>query len=240
MDTHEIYSTLAIFPPVIIRLDGRAFHRLTRTCVKPFDDRFHAAMVGTCRRLLAESGLNPVFAYTFSDEISLYFADLPFGGRVEKLDSVAASYAASAFTLEAGLDAPVAFDSRVIPTTPAHTQDYLAMRQAEAWRNHINAYCQAALLDEGLPPREVGARLKGMNASGMHELMFARGVNLAETPAWQRRGTLVRHGRYTKEGMDPRTGERVVVERRRVDADETLPLFSAPEGRQYLRSLLGE
>ncbi|QYZ78964.1 tRNA 5'-guanylyltransferase [Methanofollis formosanus] len=240
MDTHEIFSNLAIYPPVILRLDGRAFHGLTRTCVKPFDARFHAAMVGTCRRLLAESGLNPVCAYTFSDEISLYFDALPFGGRVEKLDSVAASYAASAFTLEAGLDAPVAFDSRVIPATPSYALEYLSMRQAEAWRNHINAYCQAALLDEGLPPREVAAALNRTKAAGMHEMMFARGVNLAETPAWQRRGTLVRHGHYTKEGMNPVTGERVVVERRCVVADEDLPLFSAPEGRRYLRSLFGE
>ncbi|MDD4255227.1 MAG: tRNA(His) guanylyltransferase Thg1 family protein [Methanofollis sp.] len=239
MENHEIFSNLALYPPVFLRLDGRAFHRLTRTCEKPFDARFHAAMVGTCRHLIAESGLNPLCAYTFSDEISLYLTVLPFGGRVEKLDSIAASYAASAFTLEYGCAEPVAFDARIIPATPAYAAEYLAMRQAEAWRNHINAYCQAALQDEGLTSRAAAARLLGMKAEDMHGLMFSRGVNLAETPAWQRRGTLVRKGRYTKEGMNPLTGEKVTVERQGVVADEVLPLFSAPEGRAYLSSLLG-
>ncbi|TAJ43459.1 tRNA(His) guanylyltransferase Thg1 family protein [Methanofollis fontis] len=239
MESHEIFSALAIYPPVILRLDGRAFHRLTARCEKPFDTRFHAAMLGTCRRLLTGSGLNPVCAYTFSDEISLYCPVLPFGGRVEKLDSVGASYAASAFTLEYGVTEPLAFDARVIPVTPDYAVEYLAMRQREAWRNHINAYCQAALVSEGSTPRDAAVRLRGMGAAGMHDLMFARGVNLAETPAWQRRGTLLFHGRYQKEGFNPKSGERVTVERRTVIADEDLPLFSAPEGREYLLSRLG-
>ncbi|MDK2975141.1 MAG: tRNA(His) guanylyltransferase [Methanofollis sp.] len=239
MESHETFSTLAIYPPVFLRLDGRSFHRLTRTCNKPFDARFHAAMTGTCRRLLADSGLDPLFAYTFSDEINLYCTVLPFGGRVEKLDSIAASYAASAFTLEYDCDEPVAFDARVVLATPEYAVEYLAMRQAEAWRNHINAYCQAALVTEGRTGREAAADLRGMKAGEMHEMMFGRGVNLNETPAWQRRGTLVRHGVYTKEGVNPRTRERVTVQRRGVTTDEDLPLFSTPEGRAYLFSVLG-
>lgn len=239
MENHEIFSALALYPPVFLRLDGRAFHRLTRTCEKPFDARFHAAMVGTCRRLITDSGLNPLFAYTFSDEISLYLPVLPFGGRVEKMDSISASYAASAFTLEYGCTEPIAFDARVIPATPAYAAEYLAMRQAEAWRNHINAYCQAALQDEGLTSRAAASHLLGMKAEDMHDLMFSRGVNLAETPAWQRRGTLVRRGKYTKEGMNPITGEKVMVERQGVVVDGDLPLFSAPEGLSSLSSLIG-
>lgn len=239
MESHEIFSALAIYPPVFLRIDGRSFHRLTRTCEKPFDARFHAAMTGTCRRLLAESGLDPLFAYTFSDEINLYCTALPFGGRVEKLDSIAASYAASAFALEYGCGEPVAFDSRIVPATPEYAVEYLAMRQAEAWRNHINAYCQAALIDEGRTPREAARILRGMKAAAMHDLMFARGVNLNETPAWQRRGTLVGHGDYIKEGTNPRTGEHVVVRRRGITVDEDLPLFATPEGRAYLFSVLG-
>ena len=47
-------------------------------------------MVNACRALVADSGLAPVFVHTFSDEISLYLTGLPFSGRVEKIDSVAA------------------------------------------------------------------------------------------------------------------------------------------------------
>ena len=75
MDNSEIFSKLATIPPVFVRLDGRAFHGLTRKYgfAKPFDDRFCEAMVGVSVALVAESGLAPIFAYTFSDEIELVF-----------------------------------------------------------------------------------------------------------------------------------------------------------------------
>ncbi|MFY1645189.1 tRNA(His) guanylyltransferase Thg1 family protein, partial [Methanoculleus bourgensis] len=109
----EIFANLTIFPPIFVRLDGRAFHRLTRALNlrKPFDPAFHASMRAVCRYLLEGSGLTPAFAYTFSDEISLYFRTLPFSGRVEKIDSVTASVAASVLTIELGCAEPLAFDA---------------------------------------------------------------------------------------------------------------------------------
>jgi tRNA(His) guanylyltransferase len=235
----EIFSTLSIFPPIFIRLDGRAFHRLSRELhlQKPFDPAFHDAMTGVSRQLLAESGLEPAFAYTFSDEISLYFTTLPFSGRIEKLDSVAAAYAASALTIHFGLKTPLSFDARVIPATPDFAIEYLTWRQNEAWRNHINGYCQQALVEEGLSPRAAATRLRGVQAAEMHEMMFTRGVNLAETPAWQRRGTLVCRETVKKEGYNPRTGETVETTRKTPRVLDDLPLFSTPEGERLVRSL---
>ena len=109
---------------------------------------------------MAESGLNPDFAYTFSDEISLYLTQLPFGGRVEKIDSVAASYAASSLTLAWALVTRLSFDARVVPATPAFAMEYMANRQDEAWRNHINAYCQQALIEEGMSATEAAGGSK--------------------------------------------------------------------------------
>lgn len=40
----------------------------------------------------------PVFIYTFSDEISILLDNIPFNGRIEKINSVVASFAASSFT----------------------------------------------------------------------------------------------------------------------------------------------
>src|SRR5512141_1851537 len=149
MRDRELYAALAALPPLFVRLDGRAFHRLARALdlARPFDERFAGAMAAVARRLVAESGASPVFAYTFSDEISCFFSELPFGGRVEKLDSVLAAFAASALTIELDLDWPVAFDARVVFVDPASAFAYLAGRQAEAWRNHINAYAQTVLVD---------------------------------------------------------------------------------------------
>ncbi|MHC1627020.1 MAG: tRNA(His) guanylyltransferase Thg1 family protein [Methanoculleaceae archaeon] len=241
MDRREIYSTIFAIPPAIIRLDGRAFHTLAvrMGLEKPYDTSFCRAMVEVCRQLISESGLNPRWAYTFSDEISLYFTDLPFGGRVEKLDSVSAAFAASALTGILRPPVPLAFDARIIPAaTPEFVRDYLINRQQEAWRNHINACCQHALISEGRSPGEAAAILKGMKSAGMHEMMFARGVNLAETPAWQRRGVMVRTVPVEVRGYNPITGREVIAERRRLTVETDLPLFTTPEGGDYIRSLL--
>ena len=237
----EIFSNLTIFPPVFVRLDGRAFHRLARALdlKKPFDPVFSASMRAVCRYLLSESSLSPVFAYTFSDEISLYFRTLPFSGRVEKLDSVTAAIAASALTIELGCAEPLAFDARTIPATPEFAVEYLTSRQNEAWRNHINAYCQSALVDEGMSPREAATALRGLQSDAMHDMMFKRGVNLASTPAWQRRGTLLYREECIKEGYNPLTGETVEAMRTCIREPEETPLFSTVEGAALIRSLTG-
>lgn len=240
MENREIFSGITTIPPVFLRLDGRAFHHLTESlCLrKPFDDYFNKAMVAVCTALVSESGLSPEFAFTFSDEISLYLTKLPFSGRVEKIDSVAGSYASSALTIALGCIAPVSFDCRVVQATPDFAVDYLINRQDEAWRNHINAYCQQAFIADGMNGREAASRLKGMPAKEMHEMMFARGVNLAETPSWQRRGVLVHKEVCQKEGFNPLTEEEVTVERSSVVANRELPLFSSPEGKEFLRVLI--
>jgi tRNA(His) 5'-end guanylyltransferase len=240
MDNYEIFSNLTTIPPVFVRLDGRAFHGLTKKFgfAKPFDDRFCMAMVDTCRALVANSGLAPVFAYTFSDEISLYFTGLPFSGRVEKIDSVASSYAASALTLALGADEPLAFDARIVQATPDFAIIYMTGRQDEAWRNHLNAYCQQALITEGMDATDAARQLKGMPAQELHEMMHQRGINLAKTPSWQRRGVLVRKKEVQKEGYNPVTDERVTVTRNIVAEDRDLLLFSTPEGQAFLRKLI--
>lgn len=240
MEKRELYSRLAVFPPVFVRLDGRAFHRLARLLdfAKPFDEGFSDAMCTVCTALLRESGMNPLFAYTFSDEISLFFDRLPFDGRVEKIDSVCASFAASALALALDAPAPLAFDARIVAVSPETAVDYLAFRQREAWRNHCNAYCQYALISDGMTSRQAASALKGTGSPGMHEMMFSRGINLAQTPAWERRGVLVCRAAVEKEGYNPVTGETVTVTRRQIRVNRDLPLFSEPDGISLIRSLM--
>ncbi len=241
MQDREIFRNLSIFPPFIVRLDGRAFHRLTHDMEfkKPYDRRFSDAMAMVSEQLLSSSGLEPSFAYTFSDEISLFFPCVPFNGRVEKIDSVCASYAASAFTLALHLNEPVAFDSRVILADVPAAIVYMAMRQREAWRNHINGYCQHALIEEGMTAVQAARALRGMKGPAMHEMMFERGINLAKTPAWERRGIACYRTEMIKEGYNPVTDEKVTTTRRVVVPDDDLPLFSEPDGEAWLRSHLG-
>ncbi len=241
MENRELFASITTVPPVIVRLDGRAFHRLAHMLglAKPFDGRFSHAMSAVCRSLVADSGLSPEFAYTFSDEISLYLPKLPFSGRVEKIDSVASSFAASALTLALECAEPIAFDARTIPATPDYCVEYLVNRQDEAWRNHLNGYCQQALIADGMKPRQAAAQLKGMPANELHDLMHARGVNLAKTPAWQRRGVLVYKKTAEKVGFNPITQEKVRAIRSSVSIDDDLPLFTSPEGQEFLKKLVG-
>lgn len=240
MKEREIFSSLRTTSPCFIRLDGRSFRTtaLALSLKKPFDEDFSHAMEEVSRLLLGQSGLAPVFAYTFSDEISLYFRTIPFDGRVEKLDSVAASFAASALTIILSLEDPLSFDARIVPVDQDMATEYIIWRQKEAWRNHTNAYCQWALAEDGLSGREIQQKLNRMNTASMHDLMHARGINLAKTPAWQRRGVIVCRRVDTYAGYNPETGEDVVTDRTRIVCDRSPPVFNTADGREYLRLLL--
>jgi tRNA(His) guanylyltransferase len=242
MKNREIYSSLTCVPPVFVRIDGRNFHSVAEEwdLERPFDLRLSEAMASVCMEFITNSGLSPDFAFSFSDEINLYFSCLPFGGRVEKLDSVSASFGSSSLTLAMYSKIPVSFDARIIQVTPGLAITYLIDRQAEAWRNHINAYCQVTLMKEGLSRTEAARALKGKTSRELHELMFSRGINLAKTPAWQRRGILVYKSGKTVEGYNPLLSRVVRTLRSTVVCERELPVFSSPEGRSFLSGLIGD
>ena len=89
--------------PVIIRLDGKAFHSFTKHFNKPYDDVFHKAMNATLKFLCANiQGCK--LGYTQSDEITLVLTDYDtlttaawFDYSVQKLCSISASMATLAF-----------------------------------------------------------------------------------------------------------------------------------------------
>lgn len=100
MKDFEIYSNLKVSQSnkIIIRLDGRNFHSLSKDLKfkKPYDARFAKAMSNVCTDIMKE--FSPSFIYCFSDEISILLNEIPFNGRVEKLDSVFASFASSSLS----------------------------------------------------------------------------------------------------------------------------------------------
>lgn len=89
--------------PVIIRLDGKAFHTFTRGLKKPFDEILSRAMQETAK-YLCENIQGCKIAYTQSDEITLLLTDYEklttdawFDYNVQKMCSVSASMATLAF-----------------------------------------------------------------------------------------------------------------------------------------------
>jgi tRNA(His) 5'-end guanylyltransferase len=89
--------------PVILRIDGKAFHTFTRNFQKPFDAILIKSMQETMK-YLCENIQGCVLGYTQSDEITLVLIDYKkltsqawFEYEVQKMCSIAASMATMAF-----------------------------------------------------------------------------------------------------------------------------------------------
>ncbi|WP_263641269.1 tRNA(His) guanylyltransferase Thg1 family protein [Methanobrevibacter arboriphilus] len=102
-------------------------------------------MINTSQDIFKE--FSPLFIYTFSDEINILLSEIPFSGRIEKLNSVFPSLASSSLALNLNKyfkpthSIIISFDSRIIPI--ANKDDivkYFKWRQDESWRNCINSY----------------------------------------------------------------------------------------------------
>lgn len=102
----EYEQTLPAHQPYVIRLDGVAFRNYTSGLHKPFDARFTLAMQLTTRDLMERCAART--GYCQSDEISLVFApettpmQIIYAGRVQKIASVMASWAAARFNWHMG------------------------------------------------------------------------------------------------------------------------------------------
>ncbi|MBR6891921.1 MAG: tRNA(His) guanylyltransferase Thg1 family protein [Bacteroidaceae bacterium] len=97
----EAKRTLVPGLPVCIRLDGRAFHNVTKNCLRPFDHELREVMCRVTTALMEEC--NAVIGYTQSDEITLvlkpmaHISDYYFGGRIQKICSMLSAVASVKF-----------------------------------------------------------------------------------------------------------------------------------------------
>ncbi|MGP4021929.1 tRNA(His) guanylyltransferase Thg1 family protein [Actinomadura sp. 3N407] len=238
MRSREWFHSVKLLPGAwtIVRVDGRSFSRYTEARFdKPFDARFSALMTGTAQALLTELGGR--YAYTESDEISVVLDpsfDM-FGREVEKLVSLSAGTATAAFTHAAG--EPAVFDARVwLGTGLDDVVDYLSWRQADAARCALNGWCYWTLRKEGRSARQTSRELDRASTSAKNEMLFARGINFNEVPAWQRRGVALWWETHEKTGHDPIRDVDVTATRRHVHIERDLPM-KAPY-RDLTRTLL--
>lgn len=152
--------------PVILRLDGRAFHTFTKGFDKPYDRIFSKAMEWTMR-CLCENIQGCVLGYTQSDEITLVLVDYQelntsswFGNNIQKMVSVAASIATWKFmetmsslkfsstewnpeVYDKALNKGAFFDCRAFNVPKEEVTNCLLFRQNDAIRNSIQALGQA-------------------------------------------------------------------------------------------------
>ena len=173
----------------IIRIDGKAFHTLTKNFEKPFDNRLIYAMNAAALKLCKEiQGVQ--FAYTQSDEISLLLTDFEkpetdawFDGQVQKICSVSASIATVGFNLEfPEVEEQACFDSRCF-TIPdwIEVYNYFVDRNNDCARNSIAMVAQSLYSHN---------ELIGKNSGQKQEMIFQKGINWSEYEMGLKNGRL--------------------------------------------------
>lgn len=196
MKRHEDVTRLRLMTrmPVIIRLDGKAFHTLTRGMEKPYDKEFSRAMQSTALYLCQQVQCCRL-AYVQSDEISLLLVDYEeintaawFDADLRKIVSISAAMASVSFDshkhLTNHLDAHPVFDSRAWNLPREEVCNYFIWRQQDAVRNSIQSLAQAHFSAK---------EIHGLSCPKLQEKLFTeKGVNWNDLPAVQKRGSCVR------------------------------------------------
>lgn len=179
---------LPVRMPAIVRLDGKAFHTLTRGCEKPFDGKLQHAMSEGTLAVLEEMPAR--VAYGASDEVSFLLIDYNkfdseqwFDGNVQKMASVAASVMVAHFTKEWGK--PGYFDARVFVVPERDVVNYFVWRQRDCIRNSISACAQALF-----SPKQ----LHGKNSDDMKKMLMEAGKPYEQVEPLWRLGSVTKRG----------------------------------------------
>jgi len=193
--------------PVIVRLDGRAFHSFCKRFEKPFDTELNS-FLNNVTMFLCSKIQGAKFAERHSDEISILLSDYDklntdafFDYEVQKICSVTASMATSAFIhemiylkdivedrfvlestfLKYDEDWPQ-FDSRCFNIPDNEITNYFLWRQNDAVRNSIAMYAQSKFSSKQLHKK---------NSNQMQEMLFQEhGINWNDLPQERKSGFL--------------------------------------------------
>ena len=243
--------------PVIIRLDGKAFHSFTRGFKKPFDKILIKTMQETMK-YLCENIQGCVLGYTQSDEITLvlvdYFkidTDAWFGYNVQKITSVSASMATLAFN-----NIFRKYVSELIPMNLSNSS-----KEDIKYYNALDrAIIKGAFFDSrcfNIPKEEVNncllwrqqdatrnsiqslaqslysnKQIEGINTKKLQDKMFTeKGVNWNDLPTTQKRGSCCI--KKPTEIITP-NGETVI--RNKWVIDNEIPIFS--QDTEYINNLI--
>lgn len=151
--------------PVVIRVDGRAFHTFTRDFRKPFDQRLIDAMILAATSVASEmQGFK--LGYIQSDEASFVMTDYDnlqtdawFGYVKAKIESITASVMTAAFARcmrLANVTNLAYFDSRACNMPASEVANYFLGRARDWHRNSVSMYARsffshADLKDKSIP-----------------------------------------------------------------------------------------
>lgn len=197
--------------PVIIRVDGRAFHSKLRKEARPFSQKF-ATYMDIVAMDMIEDIQNARFAYIQSDEVSLLLIDYNrfdsqqwFGGNKEKMVSISASIASTSLSFR--MKRCFLFDSRVFNLPEREVVNYFIWRQQDATRNSIQMVARSLYSHK---------QLFNKNTDEQQEMIFQKGENWNDYPAYWKRGRI-----FAKDGEL---------------TDDDIPVFS--KNREYIEKFM--
>lgn len=182
--------------PVIVRIDGKSFHTLTRKSFgKKWSYDFTNIMIQVAKAVQNEmSGCS--IAYCQSDEITFLLTDYKtintcpwFDYNVQKLVSVSASIASSTFSIIHGK--AVSFDGRAFSIPMDEVANNFIWRQNDATRN--------AILMAGYEHFS-HKQLDHKSCSDIQEMLFAeKGINFNDYTTIRKMGFCIVDGKLDNE-----------------------------------------
>lgn len=246
--------------PVIMRIDGRAFHTFTRGFVKPFDELLVQVMQDTMK-YLCENIQGCVLGYTESDEITLVLTDYRklnsdawFDYEVQKMCSIAASMATMEFNRQ------LRWQSELYEANATGRPE--EQRRVKVYADAVEKGAMFDCRVFNVPKEEVTNNLywrqldAGRNSVQMlgqeyfrhkelqykssrqiRDMLFSQGIDWTDLPTHLRRGSCCIKTAYDPNAM-PWTGKiqsTQPVEREHWVIDKEIPVFK-DAGRDYVNS----
>lgn len=176
--------------PLILRLDVRAGHTLTKDLERPWCNRFMQAMdhVGMC---LAKEVSTTELVYLQSDELTLLLhnykklnSEAWFDNNLQKIVSISASIASDAFSEFWG--SKVNLDSRAFVLPEAEVNNSFLWRQQDSTRNAIQMLGQSKFSHK---------QLQNKSCSQIQEMLCQEhGINFNDLEPYYKRGRCVVKG----------------------------------------------
>lgn len=164
--------------PVIIRLDGKAFHTYTKGMEKPFDKHLIDAMEYAAYST-SDSMQGFKCAYVQSDEVSILLTDYDthetcpwFNYNKSKIESVAASKMTGYFNhaMKEYTDKLGFFDGRAFNIPREEVVNYFLWRAKDWERNSVSMYCGSFYSHK---------EMFGQGKADQHEMIHKKGKNWA-------------------------------------------------------------
>lgn len=174
--------------PVILRLDGKAFHTFTKNFEKPYARDLRQAMIDTTENLLKEIQ-GAKLAYVQSDEISILLDDLDkpetsawFGNNLQKIVSISAA-TASVYFNQCLQTHSALFDARAFNIPEAEIYNYFKWRQLDWIRNSVQMLGQAHYSHK---------QLNGKSCEDIKKMLSKeKNINWENEAAWWKYGTFI-------------------------------------------------